>query len=478
MSIAELSSGAYFFAMQLKRTGLPERLFSGLRIEIMSLAQPAPGVQSPARGSIFPAGQMILFLLITVLFFLWAIPNNLNDVLIRQFMKSFEISRFEAGLVQSAFYIGYFLLAMPAALLMRRFGYKFGFITGLLLYGTGTILFWPAALVGQYWFFLMALFIIASGLSFLETASNQFIAQMGSPESSAERLNFAQAFNPLGAITGVVIGKVFIFSGIELSPAQIAAKQTEGSYAAYLRFETLRVVEPYLFLGAVALVWALFILIKKFPAIHSEHEDGGDHGRFRDLIRYPHFRFAVLAQFMYVGAQVGTWSYFIQYVQDYTHQPEKAAANYLIYTLIAFGVGRFVSTALMRVIRPNILMGAYAVINVALVAVGVLRPGWIGVWAIMLTSFFMSLMFPTIFALGIKGLGPNTKIGGSLIVMAIVGGAALTPLMGLINDRTHSIALAYLVPLAGYAAVAAYAFLGTASGQAAENEGMISAATH
>ena len=469
MSIAELSSGAYFFAMQLKRTGLPERLFSGLRIEIMSLAQPAPGVQSPARGSIFPAGQMILFLLITVLFFLWAIPNNLNDVLIRQFMKSFEISRFEAGLVQSAFYIGYFLLAMPAALLMRRFGYKFGFITGLLLYGTGTILFWPAALVGQYWFFLMALFIIASGLSFLETASNPFIAQMGSPESSAERLNFAQAFNPLGAITGVVIGKVFIFSGIELSPAQIAAKQTEGSYAAYLRFETLRVVEPYLFLGAVALVWALFILIKKFPAIHSEHEDGGDHGRFRDLIRYPHFRFAVLAQFMYVGAQVGTWSYFIQYVQEATHEPEKVAGFFLTGTLVAFAVGRFTSAYLMRFFAPNRMLGAFALVNVLLVAVGVAWPGWIGLWAIFLTSFFMSLMFPTIFALGIKQLGPNTKLGCSLLVMAIIGGAVLTPAMGLIAEAGHKTALAYLVPLAGYVVVAAYAFAGATRGLKSES---------
>jgi FHS family L-fucose permease-like MFS transporter len=411
---------------------------------------------------------MVLFILITVLFFLWAIPNNLNDVLIRQFMKSFEISRFQAGLVQSAFYIGYFLLAMPAALLMRKYGYKFGFIIGLLLYGIGTILFWPAALVGQYWFFLMALFVIASGLSFLETASNPFIAQMGFPETSEQRLNFSQAFNPLGSIVGVFIGKIYIFSGIELQAGQIASMQTAGTYAAYLRFETLRVVKPYLFLAGVVLVWAFFILLKKFPPVRSEHEDGGDHGHFRDLLKQRHFLLAILAQFMYVGAQVGTWSYLIQYVQDNMHLPEKPAANYLIVSLVAFGVGRFVSTALMRVVRPDRLMGAYAVINVLLVTVGVLHPGWIGVWAMVLTSFFMSLMFPTIFALGLKGLGPNTKIGGSLIVMAIVGGAALTPLMGLINDRTHSIALAYLVPFAGYACVAAYAFLGATRRQTAE----------
>jgi FHS family L-fucose permease-like MFS transporter len=416
---------------------------------------------APRRDGIFPAGQITLFILITVLFFLWAIPNNLNDVLIRQFMKSFEITRFRAGLLQSAFYMGYFLLAMPAALLMRKLGYKFGFIAGLLLYGIGTILFWPAAIVGQYWFFLMALFVIATGLSFLETASNPFIAQMGSPETSEQRLNFSQAFNPLGAITGVFIGKIFIFSGIELRPDEIAAKQAAGTYKAYLTFETMRVVKPYLFLGAVVLVWAVLILLKKFPPVHSEHEDGGDQGQIRDLLKHRHFMLAVLAQFSYVGAQVGTWSYLIQYVQDNMHLPEKSAANYLIISLVAFGIGRFVSTALMRVVRPNLLMGSYAVINVLLVMVGVLHPSWIGVWAMVATSFFMSLMFPTIFALGIKELGPNTKIGGSMIIMAIIGGATLTPLMGLISDRTHSIALAYMVPLAGYVVVALYAFFGS-----------------
>jgi FHS family L-fucose permease-like MFS transporter len=426
--------------------------------------------KTQVKSGIFPAGQIGLFVLITALFFLWAIPNNLNDVLIRQFMKSFAISRFQAGLVQSAFYMGYFLLAMPAALLMRRYGYKFGFITGLLLYGTGTILFWPAAIVGQYWFFLMALFVIATGLSFLETASNPFIAQMGSPETSEQRLNFSQAFNPLGSIAGVLIGKIYIFSGVELRPDQIAAKQADGTYAAYLSSETLRVVKPYLCLAVVVLVWAVLILIKKFPVVRSEHEDGGDHGRFRDLLKQRHFLLAIFAQFMYVGAQVGTWSYLIQYVQDNTRLGEKAAANYLIYSLVAFGVGRFASTALMRLVRPNLLMGLYAVINVLLVAVGVLHPSWIGVWAMVLTSFFMSLMFPTIFALGLKGLGPNTKIGGSLIVMAIVGGAVLTPLMGLINIRTNSIAMAYMVPLAGYVVIALYAFFGSHIHKAAPAE--------
>ncbi|MGO9862663.1 MAG: L-fucose:H+ symporter permease [Terriglobales bacterium] len=417
---------------------------------------------SKSGHTLFPAGQLVPFILVTALFFLWGIPNNLNDVLIRQFMKSFAISRFQAGLVQSAFYMGYFLLAMPAALLMRKAGYKVGFVIGLLLYGAGCFLFWPAALAGSYGFFLGALFVIASGLSFLETASNPFIAQLGDPDTSERRLNFSQAFNPFGSITGALIGTVFIFSGIELTPQQIAARKAQGLYEAYLRTETLRVITPYLVLGAVAIFWAILIARSKFPAIQSEHESSaGDHGRFRDLFRYPHFLWAVVAQFLYVGAQVGTWSYFIQYVQESTHQPEKIAGYFLTGTLAAFGVGRFISAYLMRFIAPNRLMGAYSVVNIVLVSIGVLRPGWIGLWCIFLTSFFMSLMFPTIFAMGLKGLGPNTKIGGSLIVMAIVGGAVLTPLMGLISELGRGVRLAYCVPLVSYVCIALYSFFGS-----------------
>src|SRR5438445_4839587 len=409
---------------------------------------------------LFPSGHLLPFVLATVLFFLWGIPNNLNDVLMRQFMKSFAISRFEAGLIQFAFYLGYFLLAIPAAVLMRRLGYKAGFVIGLLLFGLGTLLFWPAAIMGRYGFFLFALFVIASGLSFLETASNPFIAQMGDPESSERRLNFSQAFNPLGSITGVLIGTVFIFSGVELNPAQVESMKAQHLYDAYLRSETLRVVKPYLALGAIAIFWAVLIWRTKFPNIQNEHEVAGEHGRFAELFRYPHFLMAVAAQFMYVGAQVGTWSYFIQYVQEFTHQPEKIAGYFLTGTLAAFGVGRFVSAYLMRFIAANKLMGAYAMVNVVLASVGVLKPGWIGLWAIFLTSLFMSLMFPTIFALGLKGLGPNTKIGGSLIVMAIIGGAVLTPAMGWISEEFHSVALAYAVPLSAYVIIAVYSFFG------------------
>jgi FHS family L-fucose permease-like MFS transporter len=424
-------------------------------------------LDSAVKGSasvqhrLFPAGAIVPFILVTALFFLWGIPNNLNDVLIRQFMKSFAITRFKAGLVQSAFYFGYFVLSMPAAFMMRRYGYKAGLVLGLLLYGAGTFLFWPAAIAQSYNFFLIALFVIASGLAFLETGASPFIAQIGDPADSERRLNFCQAFNPLGSITGVLVGTAFIFSGIELTPEQIDSMRAAGTYAPYLRHETMRVITPYLVLGCVVLFWALLIARAKFPKVGGEGEPAStDHGRLSDLLRYPHFLEAVLAQFFYVGAQVGTWSYFIQYVQEYTHQPEKIAGYFLTGTLVAFTVGRFSATYLMQFIQPNILMGIYSLINVGLVALGVWFPGWLGLWAIFLTSFFMSLMFPTIFGLGLKELGPNTKLGGSLIVMAIIGGAIFTPLMGLLSQAL-SMAKAMLVPLVSYAFIAYFSFIGS-----------------
>jgi FHS family L-fucose permease-like MFS transporter len=408
---------------------------------------------------LFPRGYLLPFVLVTALFFLWGVPNNLNDVLIRQFMKSFSIGRLQAGLVQSAFYMGYFLLALPSALYMRKFGYRAGFVTGLLLFGGGTFLFWPAALIGRYSFFLFALFVMASGLAFLETASNTFIALAGSPQTSERRLNFAQAFNPIGSICGAFIGTVFILSGIELSSQRVVELQTAHQYEAYIRFETLRVVRPYMVLGIVAIVWAFLILRTRFPVLRDEGADSrGEQASISKLLRNRHLVFSIVAQFFYVGAQVGTWSYFIQYVQDYAGQPEKVAGYFLTGTLAMFGIGRFVSAYIMKFVDPSKLMGLYCLINFALVGVAVLHPGWVGIWAVFLTSFFMSLMYPTIFASGIQGLGPSSKIGGSLIVMAIVGGAVLTPLMGVISDRSKSLALAYSIPLLAYVVIACYSF--------------------
>ena len=398
----------------------------------------------------------VSFILVTALFLFWGIPNNLNDILIKQFMKAFELSRLQAGLIQSAFYLGYFLLALPAAMIMRKFSYKTGLLIGMFLYSIGTFLFWPAAYSGQYIFFLVALFVIASGLSFLETGANPFIAGLGNPESSERRLNFSQAFNPFGAILGVLIGTVFIFSGIEHDQAKVEVMKKAGEYSAYLESETMRVVRPYMVLGVVIFLWAILIMRTKFPKITAEESIGENQGNSRELLKQRHFLTGVLAQFCYVGAQVGTWSYFIQYSQDYTGIAEKTAGYFLTGTLVAFLVGRFSATVIMKYIKPGKLMGIYAIMNILLISVAVTFPGWVGVWSIFLSSFFMSLMFPTIFALGIKGLGANTKIAGSIIVMAIIGGGVFTPLMGLIAAK--SMAHAMLIPLGCYCIITLYAF--------------------
>jgi len=407
-------------------------------------------------------GYTLTFILVTSLFFLWALPNNLNDILIPQFMKSFELSRFEAGLVQSAFYLGYFVFALPAALIMDRFGYKAGLLSGLLIFAAGCFLFWPAALAGKFGFFLGALFIIAAGLAFLETGSNSFISILGDPEKSEQRLNLAQSFNPLGSMAGVLVGTVFIFSGTELSTTGIEEMKALGTYNQYLHDEIMRVGPPYLIIGTIILICAFLIWRAKFP--EGDKRAAGstqNHGKFSELIKYPHFIKGVIAQFFYVGAQVGTWSFLIQYTKDYMNKSEKEAGLYLTISLLAFGVGRFASTAMMKKFEPKKLMGIYSFINIGMVALAVITPGFIGGWALILSSFFMSLMFPTIFALGIKGLGPNTKIGASGIIMAIIGGAIWTPLMGYISDQTHSMALAMIVPLISYIYVCYYAFIGS-----------------
>ena len=221
--------------------------------------------------------KLIPFILVTTLFFMWGIPNNLNGVLIKQFMKSMELSLFQAGLIQSAFYMGYFLLALPAALIMKKLGYKSGIIQGLLIYAAGCILFWPAANIGKYGFFLFSLFVIASGLAFLETGANPFIALLGDQKTSEQRLNFSQAFNPLGSVVGVLLGTVFIFSGIEPGETEITAMKLAGEYDAFLHNETMRVIKPYLFLAAFAIIWALLILKTKFPKI-----DEGKGGFYQD----------------------------------------------------------------------------------------------------------------------------------------------------------------------------------------------------
>jgi FHS family L-fucose permease-like MFS transporter len=425
------------------------------------------GAGFSSASSIFPVGYMFTFLLTTIIFFVWGMSNNLTDILVQQFRKSFELSLLQAQLVQTANFMAYFVMATPAALLMRRFGYKTGLVVGLVTFGVGTLLFWPAAVIGQYAPFLVAIFVVGTGASILETAANPLVAQFGDPSTSERRLNFAQAFNPPGTIVGVLLGTWFIFSGVDKSKAEVASMKAQGTYAAYLHSEILRVVPTYVFLGVVVLILAVLISRARFPvsldstvyAGYPSQVSQPRSGAYGRLFRTPSLMFAVVAQFFYVGAQVATWSTLIPYLRAYTSIGDKGAGYFLTGTLVALSVGRLVSTKLMQYVSPSRMLALYAIVNVALLIVGVAHPGMVGASAILATSFFMSIMYPTIFAMGVKGLGDDTKLGGSLLVMAILGGALFPLAMSWVAKVTGSLAMGYTLPAAAYIVVAGYAFL-------------------
>jgi MFS transporter, FHS family, L-fucose permease len=394
--------------------------------------------------------------LITGLFMLWGTANNLNDTLIAQFKKAFLLSDFQSGLVQSAFYFGYFVFAMPAAMFMRRFGYRAAVVVGLVLYASGAFLFYPAAEARTYAFFLGALFVIASGLAFLETSANPLITVMGPPESADQRLNFAQAFNPIGAISGVVIGRQLIFSDVHHTPAEMAA-MSPAALDAYFASEAHAVQLPYLLLGGLVLLWAVLVLMVKFPPELRTPDEGvvRDSG-FRSLGAFPRYWFGVLAQFAYVGAQVGIWSFVIRYTQhNFPGTLEKAASNYLLISLVLFAIGRFVGTALMRRIPAARLMTGFAIAATLLTLIA-MGGGSVGLWSLVAVSFFMSIMFPTIFSLSLRNLGPATKAGASFLIMAIIGGACVTAIMGYLSDLA-SINVALAAPALCFACVLAFA---------------------
>jgi MFS transporter, FHS family, L-fucose permease len=418
----------------------------------------AAPVDLPPRRT--AAAGMLPVALIVALFFLWGVANNLNDVLIAHFRKLFTLGDFEAGLVQSAFYLGYFCLAIPAALFMRAWGYRAAVLTGLGLYSFGALLFWPAAGAQSYPFFLAALFVIAGGLAFLETSANPLIARLGPEETAAQRLNLAQAFNPLGSIAGVVLGSQLILSGVTHTPEQMAA-MPPAALAAWRSAEALSVQLPYLLIAMVVIGWAVLIRIVRFPAVATEREidEGvGAFDDFRAVLRERRLRFGVVAQFFYVGAQVGIWSYLIRYAQvAVPGTGEHRAAFFLTLSLALFMAGRFAGAALMGRIAALPLLASFAGIAAALCVVASALGGSIGMGALIATSFFMSIMYPTIFAESVAGLGRRTKSAAALLVMAIIGGAALTAAMGYVSDASGSILWAMLVPAGCFLVVLAFA---------------------
>jgi FHS family L-fucose permease-like MFS transporter len=397
------------------------------------------------------------FILITSLFFLWGFAHNLDPILIPHLKKSFTLTTTESTLVDSAVFIAYFLMAIPAGFVMKKYGYKIGIIAGLLLFSAGAFLFIPAANMQSYYFFLVALFIIACGLTFLETAANPYATILGPAESSTQRLNLAQSFNGLAAALAPVIGaRVILTKGY--SDANLASMATEARKIA-LASEASSVKMPYFILGVVLILIAVMFAFTKLPKIEYAEEKEKSKNILH-AFKHKHLAWAVIAQFFYVGAQVSVFSLFILYATKSAAISEIKAADFLGACGIAFLIGRFLGTFLMKYIKPNQLLVIYAAINTLLCAVAILATGMITVYAVILICFFMSIMFPTIFALGIKNLGNDTQYGSSLIIMSIVGGAILPRIFGYISDSTKNIQLGYIVPLICFLVICYYGFTG------------------
>jgi FHS family L-fucose permease-like MFS transporter len=397
--------------------------------------------------------------LVTGLFFLWAIGVNLNDILIPHLKAAFGLTDFRSSLIQTAFFGGYFLAALPAGWIMEKLGYKRGIVAGLLICSLGALLFIPAASVRVYGLFLLGLFVMACGQSFLEVAANPYVTILGPPESAERRLNIAQSFNAVGAVMTPILGSRFILAR--------APRLVSGSVMTPAQLQSFRVAEakavefPYLGITLIFLAVALVITFSKLPEVRVTPSDadgsGAERKSFWGILKYRGLVRGVVAQFFYVGAQVGVASFIIRLVEHVTPgTSDVAAANYLKLHLLGFMLGRFAGSAIMKRVSPSNLLAGFAGGSVLCVAIILFGSGAFPIWSIVVLGFFHSIMFPTIFALSLRGLGPYTKIGSSLLVMAIIGGAICPAVMGLISDATN-IQKAFAVPLACYFVVIYFA---------------------
>ncbi len=387
---------------------------------------------------------LVPFILVTLLFLLWGIANNMTDTLLSAFKKIMSMSDTQTSFIQLAFYGSYFCFALPAAIYIRKYSYKSGVILGLALYAAGAILFLPAAKAASYGFYLIALYILAGGCSVLETTANPYILAMGAPETATRRLNVAQAFNPLGSITGILLSKYFILKDISL----------------------YSVSGTYMTLGIVLLVILVVMLFARMPEGRDDGAADSLGASFRRLFKNKAYVFGVVAQFFYVGAQIGVWSFTIRLVMKELGIVEAQGATIYLISIICFSAARFLFTWLMKYYRPAklLLIAAAADIVCTLFVVLLGGTGWPCVIALIAVSFFMSLMFPTIYGLALDGVedpakggyAGDAKIGASGLIMAILGGALITPLQGMVSDA-FGINLAYLVPLVCFIVVFSYA---------------------
>jgi len=385
------------------------------------------------------------FVLVTTLFLLWGLANNMTDTLLSAFKKIMSMSDTQTSLIQFAFYGAYFCLALPAALFIRKHSYKSGVLLGLSLYALGAILFMPAAKAASYGFYLIAIYIMAGGCSVLETTANPYILSMGSPETATRRLNIAQAFNPIGSILGILLSKYFILSDISL----------------------YSISGTYMTLGLVLIGILVVMLVVKMPSgSHTAEQTTGLRAVFRRLWANRSYRGGVVAQFFYVGAQIGVWSFTIRIVMQELGMTEAAASTVYLVSIIGFCLSRFIYTWLMKYFAPKRLLvfGAGMSLGCSAAVIALAGSGWVLVCFLILISVFMSLMFPTIYGLALEnvdrpeagGQPGDAKIGASGLIMAILGGALLTPLQGFVSD-TFSIHISFFVPLACFTVVLIYA---------------------
>ena len=384
---------------------------------------------------------LLPFTLVTSLFLLWGLANNMTDTLLAAFKRIMDMSDAQTSLIQFAFYGSYFCFALPAAIFISRHSFKSGIILGLLLYAAGAILFLPAAYAASYGFYLVAIYIMAGGCSVLETTANPYILSMGSPETATRRLNIAQSFNPIGSIIGILMSKYFILKDISLY-------SVSGTYAS---------------LGLVLIAILVAMLFVKMPAGRDSGNRSGILASFGRLFRNRLYRYGVVAQFFYVGAQIGVWSFTIRIVMQELGVLEAQASTIYLITIIGFCLSRFIYTWLMKWVSPAKLLLAGGVLSTLMTAVVVLGAGsgWLLIVALVLISFFMSLMFPTIYGLSLGGVAQSehpddAKLGASGLIMAILGGALLTPLQGLVSDNS-SIYMSYIIPAICFVVVTLFA---------------------
>lgn len=385
--------------------------------------------------------HVVPFALVTSMFLLWGLANNMTDTLLAAFKRIMSMSDTQTSLIQFAFYGSYFCFALPAALFIRRRSFKSGIILGLLLYAAGAMLFLPAARVASYGFYLVAIYVMAGGCSVLETTANPYVMSMGDPRTATRRLNIAQSFNPVGSILGILMSKYFILDDISLY-------SISGTYAA---------------LGLVLLGILVVMLFARMPSGKDDDRSDSVGASFRRLLSNRLYRRGVVAQFFYVGAQIGVWSFTIRLVMQETGRLEAAASSIYLISIVGHCLSRFIYTGLMRWFSPSRLLTFGGVMSALLSITVVLSAGtgWLCITSLVLISSFMSLMFPTIYGIALGGImrgdhPGDSKIGASGLIMSILGGALLTPLQGMVSDHTN-IYTSYAVPAFCFVVVTAYA---------------------